>query len=167
MKPNGVSSKDILLHPIHCLAFGLGTGLSPKAPGTVGTLLALPLFWWMADWSLAMFLLTIIGMTAIGVYLCGETARALHRHDHPGIVWDEIVGYLIAMIPLSDDWQAMLLGFVLFRFFDIVKPWPIGLVDKGVKGGLGIMLDDIIAGAMAAIVGGLIWHYSDIYRFFF
>ncbi|WP_144391911.1 phosphatidylglycerophosphatase A family protein [Pleionea sediminis] len=162
-----LTNKQILLNPIYCLAFGLGTGLSPKAPGTVGTVIAIPLFWAIAHWPIWAMLLLIVAMTLIGIYLCGETARALHMHDHPGIVWDEIVGYLIAMLPLSGDWRAIILGFVLFRFFDIVKPWPIGAIDKAVKGGLGIMLDDIIAGLMAALVGGLAWHYASVYQILF
>ncbi len=164
MSQKPLSAKQVMLHPVYCLAFGLGTGLSPKAPGTFGTLLAVPLFWWMADWHWALFVGVIIAMMLIGIYLCGETARAMHMHDHPGIVWDEIVGYLITMIPLSKDWRAMCLGFVLFRFFDIVKPWPISLADKGVKGGFGIMLDDILAGFMAALVGGLLWYVANLYH---
>lgn len=160
MTATPLSAKQILTHPVYCLAFGFGSGLAPKAPGTFGTLVALPLYWFIADWHWGFLLGVILLMSLVGIYLCGETARAMHRHDHPGIVWDEIVGYLIAMIPLTKDWKALLLGFVLFRFFDIVKPWPIGIADKGVKGGLGIMLDDIIAGIMAALVGGVIWYYA-------
>lgn len=160
MTATPLSAKQILTHPVYCLAFGFGSGLAPKAPGTFGTLVALPLYWFIADWHWGILLGIILLMSLVGIYLCGETARAMHRHDHPGIVWDEIVGFLIAMIPLTKDWKALLLGFVLFRFFDIVKPWPIGIADKGVKGGLGIMLDDIIAGIMAALVGGVIWFYA-------
>jgi phosphatidylglycerophosphatase A len=155
-----LSARQILGHPVYCLAFGFGSGLSPKAPGTFGTLVALPIYWLMADWHWGIFLTIVLVMSLLGIYLCGETARAMHLHDHPGIVWDEIVGYLIAMFPLSADWRAMLLGFVLFRFFDIVKPWPIRWIDRGVKGGLGIMLDDMIAGIMAALVGGVLWQYA-------
>ncbi|MEE4245978.1 MAG: phosphatidylglycerophosphatase A [Kangiellaceae bacterium] len=155
-----INAKQVMTHPIYCLAFGLGSGLAPKAPGTFGTLLAIPLFWFMASWPMLGYLAAVVFLAAIGIYLCGETARALHIHDHPGIVWDEIVGYLIAMIPLSNDWRAMLLGFALFRFFDIIKPWPIKWADAKVKGGLGIMLDDIIAGIFAAILGGLIWSFG-------
>ncbi|NVJ49710.1 MAG: phosphatidylglycerophosphatase A [Gammaproteobacteria bacterium] len=155
-----VSKRKILTHPVYLLAFGFGSGLAPKAPGTFGTLVAIPVFWVLADLHLVWFLAAIVLMTAIGIYLCGETARALHLHDHPGIVWDEIVGYLIAMIPLAKDWRAVVIGFILFRIFDIVKPFPIGLADKHVKGGLGIMLDDILAGIMAAIVGGVLWYYG-------
>ncbi len=164
MTATPLSAKQILTHPVYCLAFGLGSGLAPKAPGTFGTLVALPLYWLIADWHWGFLIAIILFMSVVGIYLCGETARAMHLHDHPGIVWDEIVGYLIAMIPLTKDWRALLLGFVLFRFFDIVKPWPIGLADKGVKGGLGIMLDDIIAGIMAALVGGVIWFYAIQYQ---
>ncbi|NVJ59433.1 MAG: phosphatidylglycerophosphatase A [Gammaproteobacteria bacterium] len=159
MNGESLKAKQIMTHPVYCLAFGFGSGLAPFAPGTFGTLIAIPLYWGLAELPIIAYLLITIFLALIGVYLCGETARAMHRHDHPGIVWDEIVGYLIAMIPFSKDWRTMLLGFVLFRFFDIVKPWPIGVTDRKVKGGLGIMLDDIIAGVMAALAGGFIWHY--------
>jgi phosphatidylglycerophosphatase A len=159
-----LTHRRILTHPVYCLAFGFGLGLSPKAPGTFGTLAAIPLYWLMADLPIILYGLLVILFTAVGVYLCGETARAMHKHDHPGIVWDEVVGFLITMFPLSFDWRALILGFVLFRFFDIVKPWPIGVIDRGVKGGLGIMLDDIIAGVMAAIVSGVAWYYLNVYQ---
>jgi len=161
---DALSKRQILTHPVYLMAFGFGSGLAPKAPGTFGTLVAVPLFWWLADFHWAVLVSCIIVMTAVGVFLCGETARALHKHDHPGIVWDEIVGYLIAMLPLAKDWRAVVIGFILFRFFDIVKPFPIGLADRHVKGGLGIMLDDIIAGLMAALVGGLLWYYASVYQ---
>ena len=92
---DALSKRQILTHPVYLMAFGFGSGLAPKAPGTFGTLVAVPLFWWLADFHWAVLVSCIIVMTAVGVFLCGETARALHKHDHPGIVWDEIVGYLI------------------------------------------------------------------------
>jgi len=87
----------------------------------------------------------------VGIYLCGKTADALGVHDHGGIVWDEIVGYLITMIAVPLDWKWVLVGFILFRIFDIWKPWPIKWVDSKVSGGLGIMLDDVLAGIFAAV----------------
>ena len=91
-------------------------------------------------------------LSVIGIYICGESAKQLAVHDHPGIVWDEIVGYAITMIAVPRTWQFFLLGFVLFRLFDIVKPWPIREADHSLSGGLGIMLDDIIAGIFAAAI---------------
>jgi len=138
-----------LANPIHLLAFGFGAGVMPKAPGTWGTLVAVPIFLLLQDVSLPVYLGVLSGMTALGIWLCGVTARDLEVHDHPGIVWDEIVGYLITMIVAPGGWLWVATGFVLFRLFDIFKPWPIRVVDKGVAGGIGIMLDDVLAGLMA------------------
>ncbi|MCO7225738.1 phosphatidylglycerophosphatase A [Pleionea sp. CnH1-48] len=154
-----LTKKQILLHPVYCLAFGFGSGFAPKAPGTVGTLLAIPLYIALASLPFAVYVVATIVAMGVGIYLCGETARAIHKHDHPGIVWDEFVGFWIAMMALpANDWRAIVLGFALFRLFDIAKPWPVSIADKKVKGGLGIMLDDILAGVLAAIIGGLLWH---------
>lgn len=124
----------------------------PKAPGTWGTLVAVPLVWWLLP---VMPLWAYVALTAamflIGVWLCHVTARDLNVHDHPGIVWDEIVGYMITMIAAPTGWQWLLLGFVLFRIFDILKPPPIKQIDKHVHGGFGIMLDDVLAGIFAAL----------------
>jgi phosphatidylglycerophosphatase A len=145
-------------NPIHFLAFGLGSGASPKAPGTAGTLAAVPLWYLLAQTPLAMYLLLVLLAFVIGIWLCGRTSRDLGVHDHGGIVWDEFVGYWITMIAVPVDWVWALAGFILFRLFDILKPWPIGPVDKRVHGGLGIMLDDVLAGVMAAaVLHGLIW----------
>ncbi|QSR36520.1 phosphatidylglycerophosphatase A [Marinobacterium iners] len=145
-------------NPVHFLAFGLGSGASPKAPGTAGTLAAVPLWYLLAQTPLAMYLLLVLLAFMIGIWLCGRTSRDLGVHDHGGIVWDEFVGYWITMIAVPVDWVWALAGFILFRLFDILKPWPIGPVDKRVHGGLGIMLDDVLAGVMAAaVLHGLIW----------
>jgi phosphatidylglycerophosphatase A len=89
---------------------------------------------------------------AFGVWLCGAAARRLGTHDHPGIVFDEVVGYLVAMLGAPAGWAGMAAGFVLFRLFDVWKPWPVGVADRRVPGGLGIMLDDLVAGALAAAI---------------
>jgi len=136
--------------PVHWLAFGLGSGLSPKAPGTVGTIAALPIYWFfLQDLSLPMYLAVLVLTSLIGVYLCHKTAKDLKVHDHGGIVFDEWVGMWITLLLVPQGWEWLLLGFVLFRFFDIVKPWPIKFFDEKVAGGLGIMLDDIVAGLIA------------------
>jgi len=136
--------------PVHWLAFGLGSGLSPKAPGTVGTIAALPIYWFfLQDLSLPMYLAVLVLTSLIGVYLCHKTAKDLKVHDHGGIVFDEWVGMWITLLLVPQGWEWVLLGFVLFRFFDIVKPWPIKFFDEKVAGGLGIMLDDIVAGLIA------------------
>lgn len=145
-------------NPVHFLAFGLGSGASPKAPGTAGTLAAVPLWYLLAQTPLTIYLLLVLLAFVIGIWLCGRTSRDLGVHDHGGIVWDEFVGYWITMIAVPVDWVWALAGFILFRLFDILKPWPIGSVDKRVHGGLGIMLDDVLAGIMAAaVLHGLIW----------
>lgn len=138
-----------LKNPVHLLAFGFGSGIGPKAPGTWGTLAAVPLFLLCQDLPLLAYIGGIVVATLVGVWLCEVTARDLGVHDHPGIVWDEFVGYLITMIAAPSGWLWLVIGFVLFRLFDIIKPWPIHVIDKGVDGGLGIMLDDVLAGLMA------------------
>ncbi|WP_432697372.1 phosphatidylglycerophosphatase A family protein [Marinobacterium sp. YM272] len=139
-------------NPIHFLAFGLGSGASPWAPGTVGTLAAVPLWYLLAQLPLITYLLIVLAAFAVGCWLCQRTSDDLGVHDHGGIVWDEFVGYWITMIavPVAPLWAV--LGFVLFRVFDILKPWPIRWADKRVHGGFGIMLDDLIAGVFAAVV---------------
>jgi phosphatidylglycerophosphatase A len=136
-------------NPIHLLAFGFGSGAMPKAPGTWGTLAAIPIFLLIQDLPLISYLALLLVMTVVGVWICDVTTRALGVHDHPGIVWDEIVGYLITMIMAPEGWFWLVVGFVLFRIFDIAKPWPIRFIDRSVKGGFGIMLDDVLAGVMA------------------
>ncbi|TCK04833.1 phosphatidylglycerophosphatase A family protein [Marinobacterium mangrovicola] len=139
-------------NPIHFLAFGLGSGASPWAPGTAGTLAAIPLWYLLAQLPLITYLLIVLAAFAVGCWLCQRTSDDLGVHDHGGIVWDEFVGYWITMIavPVAPVWA--LLGFVLFRVFDILKPWPIRWADQRVHGGFGIMLDDLIAGVFAALV---------------
>ncbi len=147
-----------LTDPVHFLACGFGSGLAPKAPGTFGTLAALPLWWLVQDLPLAAYLGLVALLFALGVYLCGRTAQDLGVHDHGGIVWDEIVGYLLTMAAAPPGWGWVLVGFLLFRLFDIVKPWPIRWVDARVTGGLGIMADDVLAAGFAwLLLQGLAW----------
>lgn len=142
---------DFRRHPVQFLAFGFGSGLFPKAPGTAGTLLAIPLYLLLAQWSLLHYTAVVLVAAALGVWICGAASRQLEVHDHPGIVWDEFVGYWITMWALPTHWTWMLAGFVVFRLFDIVKPWPVSVLDRRVGGGFGIMVDDILAGAMACL----------------
>ncbi|WP_028109892.1 phosphatidylglycerophosphatase A family protein [Ferrimonas futtsuensis] len=140
-----------LSNPVHFLALGGGLGLAPKAPGTFGTLAAFPFYWVMQDWSLFPYLMTLILFSAVGIYLCGKTAEDMGEHDHPAIVWDEVVGMLITLIAAPAGWIWLVIGFALFRLFDIWKPWPIRFFDKQMEGGLGIMMDDILAGIFALV----------------
>ena len=131
------------------LAFGFGSGLSRFVPGTCGTLAAIPFYLVLAQLPLAAYLLIVLLTCALGARLCSYAANKLGVHDHGGIVWDEFVGFWITMIAIPLSWQWVLAGFVLFRIFDMVKPWPINWLDKHVHGGVGIMLDDIVAGLLA------------------
>lgn len=143
------SAKLVFSDPWHCMAFGFGSGLSPKAPGTMGTLVAIPLYLLLQFLPLYAYLFVLIVGFVLGVWICGYSAKVLGEHDHPAIVWDEIVGFWITMFLVPCTWWTILLGFVLFRIFDIWKPWPIHILDKKVKGGLGIMVDDVLAAVYA------------------
>lgn len=136
----------ILRTPTHLLAFGLGAGLSPLAPGTVGALLGLVLYWPLQGLPLLAYVGVVTAVAGIGMWVCDRSARALGVHDHSGIVLDEIVGYLVTMAGAPSGWFWALLGFILFRLFDVAKPWPVSWVDRRVGGGVGIMLDDVVAG---------------------
>jgi phosphatidylglycerophosphatase A len=141
------------------LGLGLGSGLSPKAPGTAGSLLVLLLYPLWQSLGLGYAALLIVLMSLVGIYICGRTAELLQVHDDGRIVWDEFAGQSIALLPLlycgCSAWW-LVLAFVLFRIFDVWKPFPIGWADRQVAGGLGIMLDDVLAGLMAAAVFGAI-----------
>ena len=151
---------SLLKNPVHLLSVGFGSGLAPKAPGTFGTIAALPFWYGLQFLSPAYYVLVLILAFVLGVYLCGATADALGVHDHGGIVWDEFVGLWIAlfMVPMHITWIA--LGFVLFRLFDIWKPWPIRVLDAKVHGGFGIMIDDVLAGVYAYLVLQLLYVMS-------
>ena len=156
MKP--VKVEPNWFNPIHLLAFGFGSGAAPKAPGTWGTLAAVLIYWPLSQLSPEHYLLMLLVTSVMGIYICGQTARDLGVHDHGSIVWDEFVGFWITMSAAPVGWVWVVVGFVLFRFFDIIKPWPISWIDKKITGGFGIMLDDVIAGVMAAVVlQGIAW----------
>lgn len=131
------------------LATGFGAGLSPLAPGTAGTLVGVLFYIAMAKLPLLPYLAVLVALAVFGVWVCERAGRILGVADHPGIVWDEIVGLLITMAASPPGWQTLVLGFVLFRLFDILKPWPVSHLDRTVKGGLGVMLDDVMAGLYA------------------
>jgi len=138
--------------PSGLLAFGFGSGLSPFAPGTMGTLVAIPFAVAIKSLGVTGFWVALLLMFLLGIEACTRVSRKLGVHDHGGIVWDEIVGYClsVALVPLQ--WQWFLLAFVLFRFFDIYKPWPIRQLDRKVSGGFGIMIDDVVAAIFTIIV---------------
>jgi phosphatidylglycerophosphatase A len=138
--------------PTGFLAFGFGSGLARRAPGTVGTLLAVPPGWCLKQLPPIGYGMALILLFLAGVYLCGAASRRLGQHDPGGIVWDEMVGFwlTVALVPVSGAWW--LAAFLLFRFFDILKPWPIRQIEKRLGGGLGIMFDDVIAAFYAMLV---------------
>ncbi len=147
--------KLLFSHPAHFFALGFGSGLVPKAPGTAGTLVAFPLYWLLAPlMNDYLFLLFLILAFIIGVWICDKTSHALGVDDHGGIVWDEIVAFMLVLFFTPDGpnwlyWQ--LLAFVLFRFFDIVKPQPIKYFDQNMHGGFGVMFDDLLAAGYALL----------------
>jgi len=153
MPPHHVPPAFVFGNPVHLVAFGFGSGLAPFAPGTVGTLVGIPIYWLIHAHLSAPGYGVVTGLLfALGIWVCGRTSAALGGADHSGIVWDEIVGYLITMSAAPAGMGWVVTGFVLFWIFDIMKPWPIGLVDRRVHGGMGIMLDDALAGAYGAII---------------
>ncbi len=159
--PVRITASRLLRQPVWFLAFGFGAGLAPIAPGTVGSLVAVPIYLALASAGLPLYGTVLVVLFVAGVWLCDQCEKQLGVRDHSGIVWDEIVGFLITMLGATDSWQTLWLGFGLFRLFDIVKPWPIRQIDRGVHGGLGIMLDDVMA-ACYALAGLLALRYFDV-----
>ena len=145
------SFRELLAQPVDLLAFGFGSGLAPRAPGTAGTLAAAAIWLALPIPSFALELLLILAATAAGIWICGRSAAHRGGGDHPGIVWDEFAGCWITLALVPTGWQWALAGLLLFRLLDILKPWPIKRLDRDVGGGLGIMLDDVVAGIMAAL----------------
>ncbi len=149
---NKLSVRQIMSNPVLFLAFGFGSGLVKKMPGTIGTIAAIPVYLLFIQTDAWLYSVLTVLVIITGFWICGNAAKLLGEHDFGGIVWDEVAGFLITMWLVPFSWAAVLIGFVLFRFFDILKPWPIKWVDQQVGGGLGIMLDDVLAGCMAAVV---------------
>jgi len=147
----------MLRHPAHVIAFGFGAGLVPVAPGTAGTLIAFPIYWYGSPWlGAAQFLSLLAALFLAGVWACARTGRALGTPDHPALVWDETVAFLAVLFFTPPDllWQAG--AFLLFRFFDILKPPPIRHFDRTLKNGFGVMFDDMLAAFYAVLVLALV-----------
>jgi phosphatidylglycerophosphatase A len=160
MTPN---IKLLFSNPVHFFSLGFGSGLAPKAPGTFGTLVGLPLYWLIHPLVLNSQLILILFLFLVGIYFCQKTGDALGVSDHGGIVWDEIVAMMLVLTftPLQWTWWAV--AFILFRLFDIWKPFPIRQLDANLKGGLGVMLDDLLAALYAiAVLKVLLWMTSQI-----
>jgi phosphatidylglycerophosphatase A len=147
----------LLSHPAHFISFGLGSGLARKAPGTFGTFAAFPLYWFLApQLSDVQFILMLVLSFAIGVWVCDKTGKALGEADYGGIVWDEIVSFMLVLFFTPPGWYWSLLAFVLFRFFDIFKPQPIRYFDSNWHGGLGVMFDDLLAAGYSLLCLALV-----------
>ena len=152
MRPPIPMTKKVWNPIAYCIAFGFGSGLMPFAPGTWGTLAAIPLYYLLSI-TLPVTYLSITGVCLVaGIWITDYVSKDMGIHDFGGIVWDEIVGFFITMFLVPCSVITILVGFFLFRLFDIWKPWPIGWLDKSVQGGLGIMLDDVLAAIYANVV---------------
>lgn len=150
--------KSLWTNPIHFIACGFGIGAIPFAPGTFGTLLGVLIYLAMRHLPLVGYLAVVFAMNVVGIYLCGKVNRDWGTKDHPAAVWDEIAAFPITLIAMPWAWYWVLTAFILFRILDIAKPWPIYLLER-VKGGLGIMLDDIGAAVIVLIVLQLARHF--------
>jgi phosphatidylglycerophosphatase A len=143
----------LLSHPAHFIALGFGAGLAPKAPGTFGTLVAIPIAWLLREHAPdAAFQAVIVVFLLLGFWAAGVTGRDLGAPDHGAIVWDEVVAFLMVLYFVGDGWIRIAIAFALFRFFDIVKPPPIRQLDAAMKNGVGVMLDDLLAAVYTLIV---------------
>jgi phosphatidylglycerophosphatase A len=153
--------RALLAMPAGWLACGFGSGLTPVAQGTFGSLAALLPWLLLRELSLPWYVLVLLLGFGVGVWACNMASRALGVADHRSIVWDEFIGQWIALLPLlvqPAPWWWIVAGFALFRLFDVWKPWPISWLDRRVKGGMGVMIDDVVAGIFAAIVLALALH---------
>lgn len=167
MKLDAQQQRTILTHPAGWIASGFGSGLSPFAPGTAGSAAALIPWLALRELELPMYLLVIVATFALGVWASSVIVRQLRISDPGVIVWDEFVGQWITLIPLllwprpfSSEWPWIVAGFFLFRLFDVWKPWPASWADREIKGGLGVMLDDVLAAIYAALMLAAIMQFQ-------
>ena len=144
------------------LATGFYSGYAPKAPGTVGSLVAIAPFFLLQQLPIWGYILAVTVAILIGIAICHMADQLMQSHDNKAIVWDEFCGLWIALFMLPDGWHWILIGFVLFRFFDIIKPFPISWLDKRIEGGLGVMIDDVVAGLFALIGIQLLVYFTAI-----
>ena len=147
-----LQNHQVWTNPLHFIAFGFGSGLLPIMPGTYATIVAIPIFLVLQSMGWVIYAIATVLITLFGVWLSEKVSKDIGIHDYPGMNFDEIVGYLVTMFLAPKGWIWILLGFGLFRLFDILKPWPINWVDKNVKGGVGVILDDVMAGILSFIV---------------
>ncbi len=155
--------KFLFAHPAHFFALGFGSGLAPKAPGTFGTLVGLPLFWLISSYTLYVQLLIIAALFIIGIYFCHKSSKDLGVADHGAIVWDEIVAIMLVLAFVPNNLFFWFAAFLLFRLFDIWKPYPICYFDAKLKNGFGVMFDDLLAAIYAILVMKFIlWPLSQL-----
>lgn len=144
-------SQKVFTNPMYFIAFGFGSGLSPKAPGTAGSLAAIPVILLAHFIHFPLWILFLITL-GVGTWTAEKVSQELGEHDYPGIVIDEFAGMMLTLMFIPLSFVSIVLGFALFRLFDIWKPWPIGMIDEKVKGGVGIMVDDLVAGLYSAVI---------------
>lgn len=147
-------------NPLYFIAFGFGSGAAPFAPGTFGTLAAIPFYLLLCHLPLTLYIAFLVAFIAFTSWLCDRISRETKTSDHPGMCIDEFVGFFVTMTAVPSGFIWILLGFALFRLFDICKPWPISYVDEHIKGGFGMIFDDVLAGIYACICLHIIVYYS-------
>lgn len=151
-KPALAVPEAVWQKPLYFVAFGLGSGAMPFAPGTFGTLLAIPFYLLLQPLPLPSYIFFVIAFIIASSWICDRVSREIHEHDHPGMCIDEFAGFFVTMINAPAGWMWVLAGFLLFRLFDIWKPWPIHVMDEKIHGGFGMVLDDVVAGIFAMII---------------
>jgi phosphatidylglycerophosphatase A len=142
--------KAVWHNPWYFIAFGLGSGAIPIAPGTCGTLMAIPFYLLLQSLPLHWYITFLFCFMIMSAWLLDRISHEIRVHDHPGMCLDEFVGYFVTMTAAPTGWRWIVLGFILFRLFDIWKPWPISTIDEKIHGGFGMVLDDVVAGIAAA-----------------
>lgn len=145
--PEGVFEK-----PLYFIAFGFGVGIIPFAPGTFGTLFAAFLYSLLPILSFSSHLIITVFITIISIFICDKVSREIELHDHPGMCLDEFPGFFVSMLFAPAGWVGLISAIILFRIFDIIKPWPINWIDKNVHGGFGMVLDDVLAGVYVSVI---------------
>lgn len=149
--------REVWRHPLYFIAFGFGSGAAPFAPGTFGTLMAIPFYLLLSMLPLTAYLIFVFLFIVFTSWLCDRISRETHTHDHPGMCIDEFAGFFVTMIAAPAGWLWILAGFILFRLFDIWKPWPISVADEKIPGGFGMVFDDVLAGVYACAIIQLVY----------
>lgn len=144
--------RSVWYHPLHIIAFGFGSGAVPVGPGTVGTLVAIPFYLLLRQLTIWPYIIVVLLLAILSIFLCDKVSRDIGVHDHPGMNIDEFIGFFVAMIAAPHAWQWVVIGFILFRFIDIVKPPPINWIDQHIGGGFGMIFDDILAGIFTMVI---------------